>query len=101
MNTFHNVTLQIEMTTSQPHCSRGTLIAWRLARAMANKPIAPDETQRPRNVHTGSSAKVMFIIGQIKPHPSVSSASAIQFVRGSVRHCIHALPRTLHDLLQP
>src|SRR5258706_16199174 len=101
MNTFHKVTLQIEMTPTQPNCPGDTGIAWRLARAMANKPMAPDETQRPRNVHTGSSAKVIFIIGQLKPQPSVSTASRIHIERGSVWDCIHLTPHPLPELPPP
>src|SRR6185436_16259999 len=84
MNTFHNVTLQNEMAISRPHCSRRTRTDWPPTRARMNRPTAPDATHSPRNVHTGISARVIFIIGQLNPQPRVSSARRTHIDRGSV-----------------
>ena len=89
MNTFHSVTLQSDMAESRTHCPAGTRIDWCPRRARMKSPNAPMATDDPRNVHTGNSASVIFINGQLNPQPSVNSPSSTHIDRGRICDDMH------------
>ena len=82
MSTFQAATLNSALMSSGIHWPRRGTIMFPPTRAIRNIAAAPTARPSARKVNTGTSLTASFIIGQLKPQPSVKMTSSAQVERG-------------------